>query len=143
MAQEILSIKLRELEAQITRLLTRIQLSENDDNAHLQQAIEGLKQECGENELALKNRLQLSRSGIVSTISHTYGQIETIIHQCKDTLQAYTSLRADPDQEAEEKILLAEYALDFSIQAANRALLLAMEAMAAQPTQPEERRRTQ
>ena len=143
MAQESLSIKLRELEAQITRLLIRIQLSENDDNAHLQQAIEGLKRECGENELALKNRLQLSRSGIVSTISHTYGQIETIIHQCKDTLQAYASLRADPDQEAEEKILLAEYALDFSIQAANRALLLAMEAMAAQPTQPEERRRTQ
>lgn len=143
MAQEILSIKLRELEAQITRLLIRIQLSENDDNAHLQQAIEGLKRECEENELALKNRLQLSRSGIVGTIFHTYGQIETIIHQCKDTLQAYTSLRAGPDQEAEEKILLAEYALDFSIQAANRALLLAMEAMAAQPTQPEERRKTQ
>ncbi len=143
MAQEILSIKLRELEAQITRLLARIQLSQHDNHAQLQQAIEGLKRECEENELALKNRLQLSRSGIVSTISHTYGQIETIIHQCKDTLQAYTSLRADPDQEAEEKILLAEYALDFSIQAANRALLLAMEAMAAQPTQPEERRKTQ
>lgn len=143
MAHEILSIKLYELEEQITRLLTRIQLSENENNAQLQQAIEGLKRECRENELALKNRLQLSRSGIVSTISHTYGQIETVIHQCKDALQAYASQRADPDQEAEEKILLAEYALDFSIQAANRALLLAMEAMAAQPTQPEERRKTQ
>ena len=75
MAQEILSIKLRELEAHITRLLTRIQLSENDDNAHLQQVIEGQKREWGENELALKNRLQFSRSGIVSTISHTYGYI--------------------------------------------------------------------
>ena len=141
MAQEILSIKLRELEAQITRLLARIQLSQHDNHAQLQQAIEGLKRECEENELALKNRLQLSRSGIVSTIFHTYGQIETVIHQCKADLQAYPSPEAVQEQKAEEKILLAEYALDFSIQAANRALLLAMEAMAAQSTQPEERRK--
>ena len=33
---------------------------------------------------------------------------------------------------AEEKILLAEYALDFALQASNRALLLAMEAIDAQ-----------
>ena len=67
-AQEILSIKLYELEEQITRLLARIQLSQHDNHAQLQQAIEELKRECEENELALKNRLQLSRSGIVSTI---------------------------------------------------------------------------
>lgn len=141
MAHEILSIKLWELEEQITRLLTRIQLSETADNAQLQQAIEALKRECTENELALKNKLQLSRAGIVGTISHTYGQIETVIHQCKADLEAYASPETAPEQEAEEKILLAEYALDFSIQAANRALLLAMEAMAAQSTQPEERRK--
>lgn len=143
MAHEILSIKLYELEEQITRLLARIQLSENDDNAQLQQAIKALKQECAENELALKNKLQLSRAGIVGTIARTYEQIETSIHRCETGLQINASHKVAPDQEAEEKILLAEYALDFSIQAANRALLLAMEAMAAQPTQPEERRKTQ
>ena len=39
-----------------------------------------------------------------------------------------------PDAAAEEKILLAEYALDFALQGANRALLLAMEAIDAQYT---------
>lgn len=41
----------------------------------------------------------------------------------------------------EEKILLAEYGLDFAVQAANRALLLAMEAIYAQLTQQEQERR--
>ena len=42
---------------------------------------------------------------------------------------------------AEEKILLAEYALDFAVQTANRALLLAMEAIDAQQTGRQEERR--
>ena len=48
----------------------------------------------------------------------------------------------DPDAEAvaEEKILLAEYALDFAQQAADRALLLSMEAIDAQAIQQQERR---
>lgn len=37
----------------------------------------------------------------------------------------------------EEKILLAEYALDFAMQVSNHALLIAMEAIDAQMTQQE------
>ena len=40
----------------------------------------------------------------------------------------------------EEKILLAEYALDFAHQAADRALLLSMDAINAQMFQQEEGR---
>ena len=46
-----------------------------------------------------------------------------------------------PRAQAEEKILLAEYALDFAVQAANRALLLAMEAIDAQSPGRENERR--
>lgn len=42
---------------------------------------------------------------------------------------------------AEEKILTAEYALDFAMQAANRALLISLEAIEAQRF--EEKRETQ
>lgn len=136
MAHEILSIKLYELEEQIARLLSRIELWESADNAQLKKAIKALELECEENEQSLKKKLELSRSGIVSTIAHTYGQIEAVIHQCKADLQTKAEQRTEPDLEAEEKILLAEYALDFSVQAANRALLLAMEAMDAQAIQP-------
>ena len=38
---------------------------------------------------------------------------------------------------AEEKILYAEYALDFAMQAANHALLISLEAMDAQMEQQE------
>ena len=39
---------------------------------------------------------------------------------------------------AEEKILLAEYALDFALQAANHALLISMEAIKAQMAEQEQ-----
>ena len=48
----------------------------------------------------------------------------------------------DPDHIVEEKILLAEYALDFAIQAADRALLFSMEAIDAQLTQQKAKRRS-
>ena len=43
----------------------------------------------------------------------------------------------DPETAVEEKLLLAEYALDFAHQAADRALLLSMEAIDAQLQQQE------
>ena len=63
-----------------------------------------------------------------------------IIRSTKDRLQSIAT--ANPDQEAavEEKILLAEYALDFAHQAADRALLLSMDAISAQMFQQEEGR---
>lgn len=46
------------------------------------------------------------------------------------------------EAEKEEKILLAEYALDFAMQAAERALLLSLEAMEAQTKQQEKKEET-
>lgn len=62
MAHEILSIKLSELEEQIARLISRIQLSETADRAQLRREIGSLKQEYLENELILQKKLQLSRA---------------------------------------------------------------------------------
>lgn len=46
-----------------------------------------------------------------------------------------------PEAVEEEKILLAEYALDFVMQAVNRALLLCVEAVGAQtPAREKERK---
>ena len=59
------------------------------------------------------------------------------IRQIIDNVQARPGPAGDADQAAEEKILLAEYALDFAVQAADRALLTAMEAIEAEMTQNE------
>lgn len=142
MAHEILSIKLCELEDQAARMISRIRLSETIDHAQLRQEIKALKQECAENELTLQKRLQLSRAGMVSTIARIYVEIEQALQRGKDALQAQTCEKADSGAEAEGKILLAEYALDFAAQVANRALLLSLEAIDAQQTQQERERKT-
>ena len=64
--------------------------------------------------------------------------MQRALAQGRDALQAPLSAGGAPAAEA--RILLAEYALDFAVQAANHALLLSMEAIDAQATSPEEGR---
>ena len=140
MAHEILAIKLCELEDQLSRLSSRIHLSETAGHDQLQQEIKALARECTETDLTLQKKLQLSRAEIVATLANMYGKVDKIVQQAKQTLQEQTASHANPDTAAEDKILLAEYGLDFAVQAANRALLLAMEAIDAQLTQQEQER---
>ena len=132
MAHEILSIKLCELEDQIIRLLHRIRLSETIDQVQLEREIKALKQDCEENELTREEKLQLSRAEIVSVIAQTYAEMQQALQKNNDALRDRDSRSLDSDAKSEERILLAEYALDFAVQAANRALLLSLEAIAAQ-----------
>lgn len=140
MAHEILAIKLCELEDQLSHLSSRIHLSETAGHDQLQQEIKALARECTETDLTLQKKLQLSRAEIVATLADMYGKVDKIVQQAKQTLQEQTASHANPDTAAEDKILLAEYGLDFAVQAANRALLLAMEAIDAQLTQQEQER---
>ncbi len=138
MAHEILSVKLCELEDQLSRLGSRIHLSETAGHERLQREIKELTMECAEAELTLLSKLQLSRADMVSVLYDAYGKIEQLVRKTKDLLQKQAD-SSTPDIAAEEKILLAEYALDFAAQAANQALLLAMEAIDAQLMQEERR----
>lgn len=132
MAHEILSVKLCELEEQLSRLSSRIHLSETAGHDRLQQEINMLSKECAETELTLQKKLKMSRAEIVATLADTYREIEQILRAGQSKLQVQAAEKNDSDMIAEEKILLAEYALDFAVLAANRALLLSMEAIDAQ-----------
>ena len=132
MAHEILAVKLCELEDRFIRLSSRIHLSETAGHDQLRQEIRSLSRECMETELTLRQKLQLSRAEVVATLAGTYSEIEQSIQRAKAKLEEQAAARNDAEAQAEEKILLAEYALDFAVQAANRALLLAMEAIDAQ-----------
>ena len=137
MAHEILSIKLCQLEERVERLHSRIHLSETADRPRLRREMEQLEQECLTYEAALREQLQHSRSGLVSILSRGYGRMEQIIQTSRDQLQAMARDNPDPEAAVEEKLLLAEYALDFAHQAADRALLFSMEAIDAQLQQQE------
>ena len=140
MAHEILSVKLCQLDERMERLHSRIHISETACQSRLQQEIDALAEECDQAEATLRESLARSKSGVASVLSQGYDQVGQIIRSTKDRLQSIAT--ANPDQEAavEEKILLAEYALDFAHQAADRALLLCMDAINAQMFQQEEGR---
>lgn len=134
MAHEILSIKLWELDEQFSRLSSRIHLSETAHHPQLQQQIQALRRECEEAEQALRSRLQHSRADLTPILAVAYDEAVHSIRRTDDALKQQVLASGSPEAGAEAKILLAEYALDFALQGANRALLLAMEAIDAQYT---------
>ena len=133
MAHVILGVKLCELEERFSRLSSRIQLSETAGRERLRQEIAALAGDCAETELTLKKKLRLSRAELVSILSDAYAEVENCIKRAKAELDE----KMGGPAAAEEKALLAEYALDFAMQAADRALLLSLQAIDAQMTQQE------
>lgn len=139
MSHEILSMKLCQLDERLTKLHNRVHISQAADHNQLQQQIEAMQREYAAYEATLRENLWRSKAGLVSVLNRGYRQIEQII---QDTQAQIQTIETDsPETIVEQKILLAEYALDFAYQAADRALLLSMDAMDAQ-RQTEERRTT-
>ena len=138
MAQGILNAKLDELDRQLRKIQRKIQKSGSANPARLRADLEQVRKEYAENEKALRNRLRFSRSGVVTGLSVSYNQVEQIIRETKNKME----MPGGQEEKKEEKILLAEYALDFAMQAAERALLLSLEAMEAQTKQQEKKEET-
>lgn len=138
MAQGILNAKLDELDRQLRKIQRKIQKSGSANPARLRADLEQVRKEYAENEKALRNQLRFSRSGVVTGLSVSYNQVEQIIRETKNKME----MPGGQEAEKEEKILLAEYALDFAMQAAERALLLSLEAMEAQTKQQEKKEET-
>lgn len=140
MGQEILSVKLGQLEEQLDRLHNRIRIGQTSGHSQLRQEIEDLKRECDETRNDLLENLQKSRSPLVSVLAQSYAQVEAIVQESKDHLQLMAQDSPDEETILEEKILLAEYALDFAHQAANRVLLLSLDAIDIQLLRQQEGR---
>ncbi|HIS45691.1 MAG TPA: hypothetical protein IAB47_10040 [Candidatus Scatomorpha merdigallinarum] len=138
MAHEILSIKLCELDDRIVKLRSRIRLSECSGHTQLKQEISKLKKECIETQMALQEELRWSRGVVVSALSKAYEKVEAAISASQDELRSSEEAGEGSDLSADEKTLLAEYALDFAMQAADRAMLLSLEAIDSQMTQIEQ-----
>ena len=132
MAHEILSVKLCQLDERVGRLHSRIHLSETASPSRLEQEISLLEQECMDEEAALRDSLRRSKSDLIAVLAQGCAQVEQDITQSRQ--QLYDALEKSPDGETamEEKLLLAEYLLDFAHWAADHALLFSMKAIDAQ-----------
>lgn len=123
MAHGILSVKLCELDDRIGRLQGRIHLSESSDFDVLDDELRKMEKECSESRQALSDKLHHSKSDAVMRLAGSYDTVENAIRQLKRC--------DDKDRSADEKILLAEYSLDFALLAAETALYKALEAIKA------------
>ena len=132
MAHEILSVKLCQLDDRLEKVHTRIRMSELGDHVRLRREIGALERECAETDEFLKKSLSRSKAPIASVLSQNYGQIEHVIQETGVKLSAMLSECRNGEFLLDEKILLAEYALDFAHRAAERALLLSLKAIDAQ-----------
>ncbi len=132
MSHQILTVKLCELEKQISKTQSRIQLSESASLPRLQSEIELLQKEYDENNLALQNKLRHSRTEIVSILASAYSKIEPVIRDAQEALHAEVMHYDDKEMVNECMLLLAEYELDFSMLSVDRALLVSLKAIAAQ-----------
>ena len=132
MAHEILSVKLCQLDDRVGRLHSRIHMSETAGHSQLSQEIAALRRECAASEMALREELRLSKSEYTAILAESYGEVERAVQTAKERLQALTEACPDADARGEADLLLAEYGLDFAHQAADRALLQALEAIDTQ-----------
>ncbi len=131
MAHEILSVKMYELDKKMQQVHSRIQLAEAMDVEKLRQQIGQIRQECEESQIILHNQLLHSRTECVMKLAKVYDEIENAVGRVLEA-ENMDIEKGKMLSGTEEKILTAEYALDFAMQAANRALLISLEAIAAQ-----------
>ncbi len=137
MANEVLAVKLRELDESMATLHRRLQSCEAEELAVLEQKIQTLAEECRNTDLQLMQELEHSKPSTVRYLAQAYDQIEETIRLTTQAMQE------SPEADAEKKIVFAEYSLDFAMQAANHALLHSLEAVAAQKRLLEEERSPQ
>lgn len=109
-----------------------IQLSESANLPKIQAEIERLHGEYAENELTLQNKLRNSHSEIVRILLSAYREIEPAILGAQEEIKAVAQSYEDREISMETKLLLAEYELDFSMLAIDRALMVSLDAIAAQ-----------
>lgn len=139
MAQETLTPKLSELSSRMFRLTGRIQRSQDECLSQLEGEIQSLARESAQNREELEQQLFRSKAVIAPILQGIYQNIQSIIQEGSHLLDHNFQISGG-EGAVEEKILLAEFALDFAFQAADHALMASLQAMAAQLTQEQKER---
>lgn len=137
MTHQILSAKLDELESQHSLMYQQLRTAESSPPSELFTQMEQLQSACKQYEQGLQETLAGSHARFLKPLSEAYQTIkDTIFHARQNFFQFGSGPNAE-EAAAEEKLLLAEYMLDFAMLASHRALLASLDAIAAQLSQEE------
>lgn len=132
MAHEIFSAKLGELDEKFSALHRRIQKSEELRIETLEEDIRLLEKECEAERLTIRSYMRDSRARTAELLLEAYDEIEEVLRDTKEEIGGILTAGEEGEMSAENLTLLAEYMLDFALQAANGALLISLKAIQAQ-----------
>ena len=129
MADGILAVKLNELDQQIGRIYARIEAVGTADHERIREELKALNAELEESERILRKKMKYSKAGVVARFSEAYDELSSKIKQAETDLGITADGGREGGLSADEKILYAEYSLDFAMQAVDHALLISLEAI--------------
>lgn len=138
MTNDIFSVKLYEMDKAIGQIHSRVEQGEKDSPEQLAEDIRVLRNECRENRENLHNKMKYSKAKLVGRISEAYERVDQVIQEVQQQFGINFAEEQISELSAENKILMAEYLLDFAMLAADHALLTSLEAIKAQKEQPVE-----
>ena len=135
LSQGIFAVKLYELEQEYGRMQSRLRLVQEKDVKQLQEELDRLQDEYQERKLLLQERIQSSRSPSVAALAQAqleFGErVEQILREELPNEMHGRNQTSTADA-AEAVSLYAEYAIDFSTQAMQYALMVALSALLLQ-----------
>ena len=133
--QEIFSAKLSELEEEYVRLQNRIRLFQEKDERQILEELRRLQKEGRQRQRLLNDRIRSSRSPSAASLARAQldyeKQAEKILTDKLPNEMRGTNQTWAQDQ-AEAMSLYAEYAIDFAVQAVDRALCTSLSALVLQ-----------
>lgn len=138
MTNDIFSVKLYEMDKAIGQIHSRVEQGEKDSPEQLAEDIRVLRNECRKNRENLHNKMKYSKAKLVGRISEAYERVDQVIQEVQQQLGISFAEEQISELSVENKILMAEYLLDFAMLAADHALLTSLEAIKAQKEQPVE-----
>ena len=123
MEQDVLAGKLAEVDAQLAGVRAKLQSAAQMESTELNSAIAQTREETEQCARALAERLRHSRAHQVGEIADAFEEIRVIVRRVQ------TEVRRGEESGVEMQRRCAEYAMDFAMQAARHALLVALEAI--------------
>ena len=142
--QDFFAIKLYEMEQQYGKLQSRLRICGGEDHEKIREELEKAEDEYEEKTLLLRESIAESRSQAVSVLAKAQLECQQKAEKLlKEQLeQCFPSKPGQgKENEAEAAALYAEYAMDFSTQAMQYALIAALKAIDLQMSIEEERRK--
>ena len=140
MPDTTLCIKLEQLDCEISSLRDQLGQISSMTGEQRDAMIRTLRSEISNNQQLLRDNMKYSHAKTARILFKSYDQVEQIICQTKEQLKQTCPDDFLMTQSAESKLLRAEYGLDFAVQTAERALLAALEALAAEEKELNSRR---